>query len=97
MRLYIAVLLICVACISIPVHSQNITGSIVGRVSDASGSAVPGATVIVRNEGTGMAAEGVVDQSGSYSIPNLFAGMYSISVRKNGFAAIDMHNIQLLA
>ncbi len=97
MRLSIAVLLVCAALVLLPAGGQNITGSIVGQVSDPSGSAVPGATVTVRNEGTGLTAEAVVDQSGSYSVPNLFAGVYSITVRKPGFETVDLRNIQLLA
>lgn len=97
MRFSIAVLLVCAALTLLPVRGQNITGSIVGQVSDSSGSAVPGATFTVRNEGTGVTAEAIVDQSGSYSIPNLFAGVYSITVRKPGFETVDLRNIQLFA
>ncbi len=97
MRFSMAVLVVCAGCIAVSSRGQNITGSIVGQVSDASGSAVPGASVTVRNEGTGAAVEAVVDQSGSYSVPNLFAGVYSITVRKPGFETVDLRNIQLLA
>ena len=36
------------------IHGQNITGTIVGQVTDPSGSVVPDAEITVRNEGTGL-------------------------------------------
>lgn len=96
MRLRLACLL-SLLCTSFAIWGQNITGSIVGQVSDASGAAVPGAMIIVLNEGTGSTAEAVVDQSGSYTVPNLFAGMYTITVHKQGFETIDIRHVQLLA
>ncbi len=91
------VCLFCLIFMNFAVWGQSITGSIVGQVSDASGSAVPGATITVLNEGTGATAEAAVDQSGSFTVPNLFAGMYTITVRKQGFETIDIRHVQLLA
>ena len=65
------------------VYAQNITGSIVGQVSDSSGSAVPAAAISVRSIDTGLTAQTITDSSGSYSIPNLLAGNYEITVRKD--------------
>jgi carboxypeptidase family protein len=78
-------------------NAQNITGSIVGQVTDPSGAAVPGATIIVRNQGTGVVVEAAVDASGSYTAPNLFAGQYTVSARKEGFNSVEIKDIQLLA
>lgn len=78
-------------------YGQNITGSIVGQVSDASGFAVPGAAVKVSNQDTGVVFETTVDPSGTYSVPNLSAGRYRIAVVKEGFQTSDAPNIQLLA
>ncbi len=85
------------AMLGVSVHSQNITGYIVGNVTDASGSAVPDATITVRNVGTGISVSAVVDTSGTYSVPNLFAGRYDIEVKKEGFQVVTAKNIQLLA
>src|SRR6266542_657944 len=40
--------------LAITALSQNVTSSIVGNVRDASGASIPGASVIVTNEGTGI-------------------------------------------
>ena len=87
-------LFLCAVCLA---QAQTITGSIVGSVVDASGSAVPGTTITVRNQNTGITAEAVVDQSGAYSVPNLFAGRYAVETKKEGFQSIALKDIQLLA
>src|ERR1700687_5678240 len=84
-------------CMAGLAHAQNITGSIVGNVLDASGSAVPGTSIVVRNQDTGIAVDAVVDQSGTYSVTNLFAGRYKIEAKKTAFQSIALKGIQLLA
>jgi hypothetical protein len=79
------------------IHGQNITGTIVGQVNDPSGSVVPDAEITVRNEGTGLAVRASTDASGTYSAPNLPAGMYEVSARKAGFQSYKVSGLQLLA
>jgi len=85
------------ACIAFSAYAQNITGSIVGSIVDASGSAIPGTSITVRNQDTGIAVEAAADQSGTYTVPNLFAGRYTIEARKDGFQTATAKDIQLLA
>ena len=90
-------MLACFLAVSCTLQAQNIIGSIVGQVTDSSGSAVPGTTISVRNQGTGTVVEAAVDASGSYTVPNLFAGTYTISARSSGFSTVEIKNVQLLA
>ena len=85
------------ALVGVHAYSQNITGYIVGNVTDASGSAVPGTVITVRNVGTGVSVTAAVDSSGTYSVPNLFAGRYDIEAKKEGFQVVSAKNLQLLA
>ena len=78
-------------------YAQNITGSIIGEVSDTSGAAAPGAAIRVRNTETGAVAQTVTDASGSYSVPNLLAGAYEVTARKEGFRTVTAGGIQLLS
>ena len=77
--------------------AQNITGTIVGNVTDASGSAVPGTVITVLNIATGAKVSASVDASGAYSIPNLFAGPYEVEARKEGFQLVTAKDLKLLA
>src|SRR5438105_4902329 len=81
----------------ITLYAQNITGSIVGQVADASGSAIPATVITVRNTGTGAVSQAATDVSGSYSIPNLLAGAYESTAQKEGFQTLTIGGIQLLS
>src|SRR6266478_841354 len=61
------------------------TSAIIGQVSDASGAAVPGATVTVTNEETGLRRSGITDDSGRFNFPQLKPGAYSVKVEARGF------------
>src|SRR5215510_12076801 len=87
--------LLAIGCLEI--RAQNITGSIVGQVADPTGSAVPAAAITIRSTETGIAAQTVTDASGSYSVPNLLASTYEITVRKEGFQTFTIRGIQLLS
>jgi len=77
--------------------AQLITGSIVGQVTDPSGAAVPNVNIKVTNEGTGISVQSTADGSGGYSIPNLQAGIYDITVTTGGFRTFHATGVQLLA
>jgi hypothetical protein len=59
--------------------------SLEGTISDATGSAVPGATLKVKNVETGALRTVTTDQSGRYEAPLLSVGSYELSAEKAGF------------
>ncbi len=61
------------------------TSAIVGQVSDASGAAVPSATVTVTNKETGLKRSASTDDSGRFNFPQLKPGAYSVKVEAEGF------------
>jgi hypothetical protein len=75
---------------------QGSTGTITGSVADASGAAVPGATVTATNTGTGIAVKTTTGALGVYSIVELPPGMYSITVEAKGFAKTTLTAQRLL-
>lgn len=78
-------------------QSQAINGSIRGRVSDASGAAVPNATVVVRNTATGFTRTVQSNEDGYYVLPNLPLGPYEVTITKQGFASVKATNLRLEA
>lgn len=62
------------------------TSAIVGQVSDASGAAVPGATVTVTNTETALKRSARTDDSGRFNFPQLKPGTYTVKVEAEGFA-----------
>jgi hypothetical protein len=86
-----AIVIFCASfAFSIPAAAQTILGSITGTVKDATGAAVPGAAVAAENLATGLVVKANSDNNGSYSVPNLPAGTYKVSIKREGFDA-EMH------
>jgi hypothetical protein len=73
-------------CLSpVPAGAQALYGSVTGTVSDDSGAAIPGATVTVVNEGTGLAFDTVTDETGTYTVRNVAGGVYTMRASLQGF------------
>ena len=78
---------------TLPAVAQ-VTGSIAGVVRDSSGAAVPGATVTVR--GPSLQRDSVSTTSiadGTYRIPLVPPGSYSVVVELSGFATQTRQNV----
>ncbi|HXR32817.1 MAG TPA: TonB-dependent receptor [Verrucomicrobiae bacterium] len=65
--------------------AQSFRGIILGTVTDSSGGTVPGATVTIKNVDTGLTRTVTTSDDGSYSVPELPIGNYSVTVEKQGF------------
>ena len=78
------VLLSCAAWLP-PLEAQQILGAITGTVKDATGAAVPDATVKAVNAATNLSVTEKTQANGSYLIANLPAGTYQLTVTKQGF------------
>jgi hypothetical protein len=75
-------------------HAQS-TATLSGRVTDPSGAVVPQAQVTVRGLGTGIDRVTTSDAEGSYNMPSLQPGDYSVSVTAAGFANYKLASITL--
>jgi len=77
--------------------AQRIFGDILGNVTDASGAAVPGANVTLRNQDTGRELTMVTDEAGSYLFVELEPGRYEVRVERQGFEKKAISNVKLSA
>ncbi|MEP7365264.1 MAG: carboxypeptidase regulatory-like domain-containing protein [Acidobacteriota bacterium] len=84
--------LLCVSAL----YAQGNTAQIVGRISDPSGSGVPGAAIKVTNVDTGNARSAQSNESGSYTLPLLRPGNYRLAITKDGFRPVSRTGITLL-
>jgi Carboxypeptidase regulatory-like domain/TonB dependent receptor-like, beta-barrel len=69
-----------------PVAAQQTDSRIVGRISDASGAVLPGATVTITSRQTGAVRTVVTDMEGRYVVTNLAPGVYEVKGTLDGFA-----------
>lgn len=66
-----------------------------GAVTDQKGAVVPNATVMVRNQATGIERTAQTDGSGNFQIAALPAGMYSVEVQAQGFKSTAVSDLSI--
>ena len=67
------------------VSAQVGPGTVTGVVRDSSGAPVPGATLRIVSEGTGVAVDTLSDERGSYRVTSLPPGRYRVEAALDGF------------
>ena len=78
-----------------PALSQSPTATLSGTVEDESGAVVPGATVTVLNSATSLERQSTTNDQGFFTISLLQPGNYTVTTRRNGFAAVQFRNVVL--
>jgi hypothetical protein len=78
------VLLATMIVLPIEMLAQSGAGSIQGTIQDATSSAIPGASVHVVNQQTGVTNDTTSNGGGFYSVPGLFAGNYTLTFSAPG-------------
>jgi hypothetical protein len=79
------IILVFVLLAAVSLFAQTFRGTILGTVTDAQGAVVAGATVTVKNEGTGLERTTNTSADGSYALPELQIGTYTVTITLNGF------------
>jgi hypothetical protein len=65
--------------------AQEVTATVTGTVTDASGAAVVGATITAKSVERGISYTGTTNDAGIYRISQLPVGQYDMRVEKTGF------------
>jgi hypothetical protein len=78
-----------------PLFAQGTAGKILGTVTDASGGAVAGATVIVTDVDRNAPRTLTTDSAGEYNAPNLLPGNYKVRAEAKGFKAFERSGVVL--
>src|SRR5258708_11255158 len=73
--------------------AQTFRGTILGTVSDPQGAVVPGAKVAVHNINTGLERNTQTSADGTYSVPELPVGTYTVTVTQSGFQTAVTSNV----
>jgi hypothetical protein len=75
------------------VNAQQVFGSIVGAVTDPTGSAVNNAKVTIKDLAKGTSFEVTTNESGNYTKGQLIPGTYSVTVEAPGFQKAVSSNV----
>lgn len=89
--------LVVACCLLIPalLIAQTFRGTILGIVTDPSGNVIAGATVKVHNNGTGLERVVTTTSDGSYAVPELPVGAYTVTVSQSGFQTSVTNDVEV--
>jgi len=76
-------------------YAQGPVGTLNGTITDPAGAVVPGATVVATHNATGVESKTTSTSSGTYTLPYLPAGTYTIRVNAPGFQTSTAENVIL--
>ena len=86
-----ALLLVCASNAS----AQDPRGTILGRVTDSSGSPLPNANVKITNVDTGLTVTTTTNSEGNYRAPYLNPGGYNVEAEAAGFSKILSRDVKV--
>jgi Carboxypeptidase regulatory-like domain/TonB dependent receptor len=92
-HLFVYFALLCATALS--VGAQESRGSLTGRVTDASGAAIPNAQVSIVNVATNTATTITTNSEGSYTALYLLPGQYRVTVESAGFKKLIREGIEI--
>jgi len=76
-------------------YAQNATAEVNGTVTDPAGALVPGATIVLTNQDTHIAAKATSNGGGAFFFINVQPGNYVLRVSANGFKTTDLAPFRL--
>ncbi|MCC6858906.1 MAG: carboxypeptidase regulatory-like domain-containing protein [Bryobacterales bacterium] len=79
------------------VMAQNVTGTIVGTVTDATGAVVTNSSITVIDEQTNIETKAAASATGEYVVANLPPGTYTVRAELSGFKPSVTRGVRLLA
>ena len=97
-RLLAAVILVCLAAPGALAQGAASTTTISGVVTDKDGGVVPGATVTIKNDATGVTLSPLVTNTqGQWALPGIDPGLYTVTVTLSGFKTFIHTAVRILA
>src|SRR3954447_22732104 len=96
-RVCAALALVLGAALIVPAtaHAQAVTGTLLGNVTDSSGGAVPGATVVATETRTNISRSTTTNEAGYYIFSSLQNGTYAVDAELQGFKKIVHENVKV--
>ena len=80
----------------LPAAAQTVEGSISGTVVDQSGSVIAASSIEIVNQSTHLKRTAVTSGIGTFTVPLLPPGFYTVSVSKEGFGRSIRKDVQVL-
>ncbi|MGH9325897.1 MAG: TonB-dependent receptor domain-containing protein [Terriglobia bacterium] len=90
--LFAAVIVLLSGCLA---YSQAVSGTLFGTVRDPSGAVVPGVKIVATNVQTGAVRRTTTSSLGTYQIPGVLAGVYTMRASIRGFKSLIQSGIDV--
>src|SRR5689334_5257745 len=87
--------LLCVLILGVSFQAFGQEATMVGTVTDPSGSVIANAKITMTNTETGLVRTITTNESGQYVVPDLHIGHYNLKAEATGFKAAEQKNIFL--
>jgi hypothetical protein len=91
-----AVALMLVGSLALPLHAQLVNGALRGTAYDPQGAAIPDVLVTLTSLETGIKTIVTTDEEGSYRIPSVEPGAYSLEFKREGFQRMVVDRIVIV-
>src|ERR1700729_1665939 len=83
------------SCLGIQSGAQVSTATVAGVVQDSTRASIPGASVKLINTQTGTENDTTTSQIGSFVLPGVIPGAYTLQFERQGFATTQLRGIIL--
>src|SRR5438874_12462217 len=94
-RLALAALAGSLVLVAVSAAAQGQSSAVQGHVIDESGAALPGVTVVVTHQGSGVFRQAVSNPDGSYYVSGIVPGTYRITAELSGFRKYERSDVTL--
>ena len=84
-----------VAMLGMVAYGQGSTSSLSGSVVDPRGDAITGAQVTVKNSETGEEFQATTASNGTFTVPILAVGTYTVTISAQGFKHVVVTDVKL--
>ena len=82
--------------LSLPIAAQHTSAGADGTVTDATGSMLPDAQVVLTNVDTNVSARVMTNKSGYFAFVNVNPGQYKMTITKQGFKSVVVPPFELV-
>lgn len=93
LRMLATLLLLGGILLSLPTAAQTSRGTVSGTVADPNGAVVPGATVNLTSDATGLVRTTTTNDEGIYRFDAVELGTYTVGFTANGFGEVAKTNV----
>src|ERR1041384_5722639 len=92
---WLLVVVWCLAASTMSAAAQEFRGAVTGRVVDSSGAVLPGVPVTATNVATNVGSTSTTNAEGSYTIPYLTPGTYTVVAELSGFKKLSRDRVEV--